>query len=43
MEQGESIGRARLALNRNEDATAGRQCVENPAIVRLKPDATHRS
>src|SRR5262249_53898789 len=43
VQQRERISRARLAADRDEDAAASDQGLEDPAVVRLKADATHRA
>ena len=42
MHHRERVSRARLAVHGDKHATTGGQCLENPAIVRLKPDTTER-
>ena len=41
MKKGQRFRRTRLALNRDEDATAARERVEDPPVMGLKSDATH--
>jgi hypothetical protein len=41
MKQCDSVGRARLAVDSDEDAAAGRQRLEDPAVVRLKAHTPH--
>src|SRR6267378_6235581 len=42
MQNRERVGRARVAANSHEDATPGRQRLENASIVVLEPGTTHR-
>ena len=43
VQQREGIRGSRFAPHRDEDATPAGKRLENPAVVRLKSDATHRA
>ena len=43
MKKGQRFRRTRLALNRDEDATAACERIEDPPVMGLKSDAPHRA